>query len=705
MSLDNEHSNKTRALAAAAANRFDVLRGVRTAIWVYDIDTSRVAYANDLAVKLWDAPSEEVLQARDLSHGMSKTVRDRLRQYQHDFSTHNADFNELWTLYPNGVPTSVMLNFSGYVLHDGRMAMLCQAVDQGQGTPENIRSTEALLYTDVLIALVNDKGQSLYMNPSARNSIKHIESRFRAQFIDPEDHDDLMHVVASRGEAQSVVQMHTMFGPSWYDLSVKKCTDAVTGSLAFLITAVDVTELKTARDKARFLADCDQLTGSFNRAYLSRKMEKIRNDRGEVPRAILCLDVDRFKHINDRFGHEVGDRVLCALTDRIQNCLTPKDILARFGGDEFVILLDGVSDSKTLMSRAAKIRDTINQPIHLTTARLLTSCSIGGALIPEVYTDWADYMKQADIALYAAKEAGRDRCMTFDSEMGRAAKERSQIEHDLKEALEQGQFQLHYQPRVDTLTQKVVSVEALVRWQHPTRGMISPGAFIPICEETGIIEELGHFVLTEGCNTLIKWHRAGVKIGMSLNVSPRQFLDDKLMDIITDIASGPEFPKGIIELEITENVLIGDHDLIAERLRQMTELGFRIAIDDFGTGYSNLAYISLFPLDCIKIDKSFIDQLPTSEPIIRLIKTLSDQIGASSVAEGVETKIQANCLAEIGCHQIQGYYYSKPMPEDDVLKRIAELGINEAPNTAVLCAAQGSNQSICKKTPSAAVAK
>ena len=260
--------------------------------------------------------------------------------------------------------------------------------------------------------------------------------------------------------------------------------------------------------------------------------------------------------------------------------------------------------------------------------------------------------------------------------MGRAASERYQIEKELKSALEEEQFTLYYQPRVDTVSGKVASVEALVRWIHPERGLVPPNDFIPICEETGMIEELGYFVMKRGCEQAMEWQKAGLDIGMSINVSPRQFLDKRLMENITELSQHPDFPTGKVELEITETVLIGDHDLIAERLQQITDLGFKLAIDDFGTGYSNLAYISRFPLDCIKIDKSFVDQLPTSGPIIKLVQTLADQVGASTVAEGVETYEQVEILREIGCGQLQGYHYSRPLPVSEVVDRIHEIAAN-----------------------------
>jgi diguanylate cyclase (GGDEF)-like protein len=667
---------RARTETVSHYDAFEVVRGLKTAVWVYDIDKCSVVLANASALKLWQAETEDDLKARDLSKGMSASVSTRLKQYQRDFRERDCSFNELWTLYPNGVPTTEMVIYRGFLLPDGRMGMLCEVPGTTEYIPENIRSAEALLHTDVMIMLFAENGETLYMNPAARNTNQSSLQGFRRLFVDLEEHDDILLAVMERGQLRKVTQVRTTDGYSWYDLSVKTCTDAVTGDPAILVTAVDVSELKTARDKARYLADCDQLTGCFNRAYFTRMLDRIATSENRQGLALVYFDLDRFKQINDQFGHEVGDAVLCVTTKRLQALLGAEDLLARFGGDEFVVLLSDVADENSLRARIDTIQKAIGEPVHHGSSRFLVTCSMGGALIPEKSMDWSEHMKRADIALYDAKQGGRDKFSVFNEEMGRAASERYQIEKELKSALEEEQFTLYYQPRVDTVSGKVASVEALVRWIHPERGLVPPNDFIPICEETGMIEELGYFVMKRGCEQAMEWQKAGLDIGMSINVSPRQFLDKRLMENITELSQHPDFPTGKVELEITETVLIGDHDLIAERLQQITDLGFKLAIDDFGTGYSNLAYISRFPLDCIKIDKSFVDQLPTSGPIIKLVQTLADQVGASTVAEGVETYEQVEILREIGCGQLQGYHYSRPLPVSEVVDRIHEIAAN-----------------------------
>ena len=653
-----------KAAAEARQDRFDPVRRLQVPVWIYDIDLSRVAYANKAACKLWQAETEEELCDRDMEKDMSSTVAKRLKQYQNDFIENDATFTEMWTLYPNGLPQNVMVIFSGYTMPDGRMAMQCEVVGDTEDEPQNVRSAEALLHTDVMIMLVGKEGLPLYMNPAARNVIPEGSARFIDFFVNPADYTDLVIALTTTGERRLVTEVITANGHRWYDVSAKSCSDAATGEPAILVTAIDVSELKTARDTARFLADRDQLTGCYNRSFLQGHLSELSRDLSPPSCAIIFFDVDRFKQINDRFGHEIGDTVLKQIADRSRNLIRENDMITRLGGDEFVILLHDVGSDSDLDSRIEELRKVISRPIFHDATRINSTVSMGVTRFVPGELGFAEVISQADIALYASKQAGRNRATHFNEEMGRAARERDELEEQLKHALQRREFTLHYQPRVDLRTGRVVSVEGLVRWNHPERGLVMPDSFIPVCEENGMIEDLGRLVLEMGCNQAIAWREAGLEIEVSLNISPRQFKDRHLLRTLHDLSNTPGFPKGKIELEITESVLFGDHHMIAKKLQTITKMGYRIAIDDFGTGYSNLSYISRFPLKCLKIDRSFIDQLPGSGPIISLILTLARQIGATAVAEGIETAEQRDWLATQKCEQAQGYYLSKPVPLD-----------------------------------------
>lgn len=647
-----------------SGHQFDFAYHLQTPIWVFDVDSCRVLHANAPACRLWQADNEDALSRRDFASDMSTTVYKRLSQYQSDVAN-GATFKEMWTLYPNGKPESTEVLFAGFRKVDGRYALLCESARHKDELPENIRSLEALLHTDVMISLFRRNGPVLYMNPAARNATRSMDEGLASQFVDSEDYDVLMFETDRNGQHSLVAEVDTAHGKRWHNLTAKLCLDAATGGSAVLVTANDVTELKNARDKARYLASRDQLTGCFNRAYLQQAVsDASRDQRGKY--GLLYFDIDRFKQINDQHGHEMGDVVLKTLAARAQSVIKKSDLLARLGGDEFVVLFGSVRDETQFEHVAHRLLETLRKPLTHKSVKLTPTVSMGLTLFTPESDNFTAILRQADVALYASKFEGRNRLTVFTDALGAAAEARDQIEIDLKAAIEREEFVLHYQPRVDLQSGKVVSLEALVRWQHPTRGLVMPNDFIPFCEETGLIEEVGHLVLQAGLKQIQHWQAAGFGINISINISPTQFDDPKLMDTLREFAAERDFPAHRVELELTENVLVGDRAVLAERLRKIAQLGYRIAIDDFGVGYSNLSYISEFPVHCIKIDRSFINQLPASGPVVRLILTLARQIGASTVAEGVETEAQAAWVRQENCDQAQGFHFYRPQGASDM---------------------------------------
>jgi diguanylate cyclase (GGDEF)-like protein len=466
-----------------------------------------------------------------------------------------------------------------------------------------------------------------------------------------------------------VAKVTTVIGQRWYDISAKLCSDSVTGRPAVLITETDVSELKNARDKASYLADRDQLTGCYNRSYLQQHMAMLAKFQTERC-ALLSFDVDRFKQINDRLGHEMGDAVLKEIAARVSIATRSNDIVVRLGGDEFVVVFEDIPSNDEFEQVIDRLLKTISEPIEYEETRINATVSMGISTFVPRQVDLTAVLREADIALYGSKQAGRNRVTFFNAEMGKKAKARNQIEVELKKAVENQEFELFFQPRVDLKSDTVVSAEALVRWHHPDRGIVMPSEFIPVCEETGLIEDLGQQIVEMGCEQAIAWGKNGLDIGISINISPRQFQDKRLLNSLRCFSERPDFPRDKIELEITESVLIGNNDQIEGKLDAISKMGYQIAIDDFGTGYSNLSYISRFSLNCLKIDQSFVNQLPKSGPIMSLIITLAEQIGACVVAEGVETKSQMEWLQENGCSQVQGYYVSKPIPIDEFQEAI-----------------------------------
>ena len=646
---------------------FGLARRLTTAVWVYDTDRQRIAYANDAACAIWDAEDEASLRARDLSTGMSKMVENRLRQYQADFVLRDERFVETWTLHPNDSPVTMDLVYTGFRLPDGRMGMMCETLGAPVETPETLRSAEALLHTDVVIALFSGKGDALYQNPAARSIFPSASTHFGDIFANPADYVALQSAWEKDGESRSVTRICTSKGALWFDLSIKKCLDAATGEPALSVTGFDVTELKNTRDKAHYLAARDQMTGCYNRFYIQGRMAEIKESTRETDYAIVFLDIDHFKTVNDTFGHQAGDTVLRTVANRLRLRVGDDDIVARMGGDEFVVLLRHVSNAPDLNQRLTEIQSNLHQPIDCGGVKLDITTSIGSSLVTrDSDADWSDVFKEADLALYHSKRSGRDSHTIYDTSIGASAIERNWLEAEIMRAIQAEAFCLHYQPRIDMKTNKVVCVEALLRWNHPERGYISPGKFIPVCEDMGVIDQLGIQVFEAACRQLSDWQRSGFDVRLAINVSPKQFQHEDFIALCAQTAANPDVPIEKVELEITETSLVGDDDQVAERICRINELGFKIALDDFGTGYSNLAHISRFAVDCIKIDTSFTAQLPESGPLIRLIFALAKQIDASIVAEGVETVEQLDWLNERGCDQVQGFLFSKAVAPEEL---------------------------------------
>lgn len=656
----------------SSADPFALARRLKTPIWVYDTDNNRIAFANEAACAVWKADNEAALQGRNLAVGMSSTVANRLKQFQDDFIDDDSKFSEFWTIYPKGEPVTVEVQYTGFLMPDNRMAMMCEITGEGEAEPETLRSTEALLHTDVMITLYSVDGMPLYMNPAARNAFPVNASRFMELFCRQGDFRQMRSDWETRGECRRVAKMNSSVGPKWIDLSVKRCLDAASGDIALLVTAVDVSELKIARDKARFLASRDQLTGCYNRSFMQLQQEKIAAIPGakNASHALLFLDIDRFKHVNDTFGHEVGDVILRTFASRVQMQIRRTDILARMGGDEFVVLIRDLDDQKLLHSQLEAIRLALLEPVDCGSVQLSVTASIGVSVFDGAADgNWAETMKQADIALYHSKRAGRNCYTVFGKALGAEVLERRWLEAEIKTAMENNGFSLHFQPRLDTKTRQISSVETLLRWNHAERGFIPPDQFIPICEEMGVIDQLGAFVFRRACEYLGQWRRQGFHIDVSVNVSPKQFQNPNFVTLFEEAAANIDFPTNCLELEITETSLFGDDVEVSQKIHRINELGFRLALDDFGTGYSNLVHISQFPLKCIKMDKSFVQKLPMTGPLLKLILALSNQIGATTVAEGVETYDQFNWLIAHGCDQVQGFLFSEAVSGNELADR------------------------------------
>ena len=453
--------------------------------------------------------------------------------------------------------------------------------------------------------------------------------------------------------------------------------------------------LEETKEHFRHAAFHDSLTGLPNRAMFTEllKAEIESSERLEGHKfAVLFLDLDRFKNINDSLGHTHGDLLLVAFAERLERTLRPVDTLARFGGDEFAILLSGMSDATDAVRVAKRIQDELTQPFVLDKNSAFATASIGIALSSSGYTRAEDILRDADIAMYRAKENGKARYELFDQVMHARAVSRLQLESDLRQAIERQEFCVYYQPIVCLQTGRLAGFEALVRWNHPRRGIVSPADFIPVAEETGLIVPIGQWVLSEACMQVRQWqldspsHRS---LSLSVNLSARQVAQPDLLERINEALESSKLNAHCLKLEITESVVMENAEAAALMFKQLRSLGVQLSIDDFGTGYSSLSYLHRFPLNYLKIDRSFVTRLTTENDnaIVRTISTLARNLGMEVIAEGIETEEQYQQLTMLGCEFGQGFLFSRPVNSESVIhllaqdaRRDGEAGINLDPH-------------------------
>ncbi|MBB3270209.1 diguanylate cyclase (GGDEF)-like protein/PAS domain S-box-containing protein [Pseudomonas sp. OG7] len=443
-----------------------------------------------------------------------------------------------------------------------------------------------------------------------------------------------------------------------------------------LFVAEDATEELAAHAQIHHMAHHDALTGLPNRTLFNERLRQalVRGSENAKLTAALCLDLDNFKNINDSLGHAFGDKLLRELGKRLRRELREHDTLARLGGDEFAVVLTGLDGRDAACNTAQRLINAICPPFQIEGHQFTVGVSIGIAIAPDDNDQAEQLLGYADMALYEAKRNGRNRYECFDVELDVAARQRRLVETDLRTALHLGQLQLHYQPVVDQQTSSVTGYEALLRWEHPTRGMVMPMDFIPIAEETGLIHELGTRALNLACQEAASWDSEQT---VSVNLSAVQFKNGNLVHIVALALADSGLPPQRLELEITESVLLGNSEENVRTLRALKDLGVSISLDDFGTGYSSLGYLRSFPFDRIKIDKSFVHDMCDSREamsIIRAITDLSNSLMIKTTAEGVESEEQMRRLAAEGCSHFQGYLYGRPAPASERLKQVITPG-------------------------------
>ncbi len=440
-----------------------------------------------------------------------------------------------------------------------------------------------------------------------------------------------------------------------------------------LCVSEDVTDRREAQARIERLAHYDPLTGLSNRALFGAQLQGAVDAaaRDGAPAAVFCIDLDHFKAVNDTLGHGAGDALLGAVAERLRACIRVEDAVARLGGDEFAIVQASVETPDAARRLAARIVETLSQPYEIGGQQAVIGASVGVALHPQDGREPDELLKRADMALYRAKAQGRGRYQMFLPEMDAELQARRRMEIDLRRALKHGELTLHFQPQFDLAADRVGGCEALVRWNHPQRGLVPPGEFIGLAEEIGLIRPLGEWVLRAACEEAALWPD---HVRLAVNVSPIQFRDRRLARAVTSALGASGLRADRLELEITESVLLQDDEANLRVLHQLKTLGCRIALDDFGTGFSSLSYLRRFPFDKIKIDRAFVKDLPGDKgslAIIRAVTTLAQSLGMSTTAEGVETPGQLRELKRVGCDQIQGFLLGRPMAAEPLRRLLA----------------------------------
>ena len=465
--------------------------------------------------------------------------------------------------------------------------------------------------------------------------------------------------------------------PEW--LSITRARDENSGVLHYVAIFSDITDQKAAQRKIEYMAHYDQLTGLPNRLLLQDRFERAAAyaDGEGNSVALLFIDLDNFKYINDVFGHIMGDRVLRTVAQRLRDWLHVTDILSRHGGDEFVVVMSGIKDVSTVARAAENIVRLLREPLEIAGQVFHVGGSVGITLYPTDARDFDSLLRQADMAMYQAKAAGRDAYYFYTEAMNHASRDRLELDRRLRQGLEDGEFLLHFQPLVELSSRRITGVETLLRWSSQGM-MISPAQFIPAAEESGLIIPLGEWVLRQACERVQAWRTAGdADLVVAVNLSTAQLRRGDIVATVRDVLATSGLPAASLELELTESMLIQDTDRMLEIVRELKALGVRLSLDDFGTGYSNMSYLQRLQVDKLKIDQSFVKNMTTSSEaaaIVRALIEMGRSLNLAITAEGIETEGQAGMLQGLSCHYGQGYLFCRPVPEPELLKLVARQG-------------------------------
>ena len=472
------------------------------------------------------------------------------------------------------------------------------------------------------------------------------------------------HAGAWQGEVTSMRRTGEPFAASLSVTAVRSPTGALEH---FVLTLADISQRKYQEHQIRYQASFDRLTDLPNRWLVCERLEEaiLRAQRSRTKVAVVFIDLNRFKQVNDSLGHHAGDELLKMVARRLRNSTRVSDTVGRLGGDEFLIVAPDAADRGAGTRLVEKIQYSMSEPFSIRGQEIYCGASVGVAFYPDDGDSADELLRNADLAMYHAKRNPERRFVYYEPGMREQSGFHLGLENDMRRAVAGNEFELHFQPKVDLDNRQVIGAEALIRWRHPTRGLVSPAEFIPIAEETGLIWEIGCWTLYEACRRLAGWTAAGLPLpSVSVNLSPRQFQDARLVGLVTSVVEETGIDPSRLELELTESAMIGDIEKAVAILGGLKDIGVRLSIDDFGTGYSSLAYLKRFPIDTLKIDRSFVRDIvksATDPAIVSTIVNLAESLGFDTIAEGVETEQQATILRSHRCSRIQGFLISRPL--------------------------------------------
>lgn len=512
-------------------------------------------------------------------------------------------------------------------------------------------------------------------------ALKHGISDIQKQlYVEPGKRDEFVWMMRAYGHVQNFeAQVYRMNGEIiWIAENAREVRDAEGNLLFYEGTVEDITERKSYERQIEYQATHDALTRLPNRTLMADRLQQCISfaDRNGSKVAVAFVDLDQFKLINDSMGHHVGDQLLVTMAERLLHCVRDSDTVVRLGGDEFVLLLSSLQKVEDISQSMQRVLAAVAEPCVIEGREFIVSCSIGIGIFPDDGQDANTLLRHADSAMFKAKQSGRNNFQFYTSELNKVLTDRLDLEYRLRRAIENDEFVLHYQPKIEFANGRICGAEALIRWQPPGEAMISPLSFIPVAEETGLIEEIGQWVLLTACRMAGELKKSlGHPMTIAVNVSPRQFRQLDLVRTVEQVLAETGLDPHCLELEITEGTLVHDTGLFIKTLHDLKAIGVKLAIDDFGTGYSSMAYLKDFPVDRLKIDKAFVGNLesePTNVAILKAIIALGHSLDLKVVAEGVETAYQQAFLHGIGCDELQGYIFSKPLPAEAFMQLVSK---------------------------------